>query len=150
MTAAPMNFSVWQWRAIVVLDVVIKAGLIYLSAAFVTLGLIVKSGLEPVIPFILMAASVSSLNFLCLFFGNRFVAWLERNQFQPPGAIRFSLVLIFANALFVVVFTALMSVVSGKIYNHGILSMFVAATNLMSILLVAAVSRISSLVGRSR
>lgn len=145
-----MKFSVWQWRAIVVLDVVIKAGLIYLSATFVTLGLIMKSGVEPVVPIILMAASVSSLNLLCLFFGNRFVAWLESNNFQSAGAVRFIIVLIFANALFVVVFTALMSVVTGNIYNHMVLSTFVAATNLMSILLVAAYSGISSLVGRSR
>lgn len=106
--------------------------------------------LSPVIPLILVAASVSSLNFLCLYFGNCLVAWLELNYFQPRGWVRFALVLIFANALFVVVFAGLMSIVSGDIYNHGILSTLVAATNVMSILFVAAFSGMSRLVGRLR
>lgn len=58
----------WQWRVIFVTDVLIKSLLIYASAAVTTLGLMIVSGFEPVMPIILVAISISSLHFICLYF----------------------------------------------------------------------------------
>jgi len=140
-----MNFSASQWWSAFVLDVLIKAALIYWQAALVTLGTITLQRLEPLIPFILMAVSLSGLHFLCLFFGNRFVGSLRATNVQRSRPLKFVLVLIFANVLFIVSFAAILSV-SGSIYDHVLLSTMVAATNMLPVLLVAAAGAFLSLV----
>ncbi|WP_375775789.1 hypothetical protein ACE103_28625 [Bradyrhizobium sp. ma5] len=132
-----MNLSTLQWWAAFILDVLIKAALIYWQAALVTLGMITLQGFVPLISIILMAASLSSLHFLCLFFGNRFVGSLQTATVQRSRPLKLVLVLIFANLFFIVSFAAVLSV-SGNVLDHMLLSAIVAVTNLVPILPVAA------------
>jgi len=140
--------SVWQWRVIFVLDVLGKSSLIYLSAAVTTLGLIIKSGFEPIVPIILVGISISSLHFLCLYFAIRLIARFKLNHVESNIA-RFGLLLVFANTLFVAMLTVVLSV-RGGIRSNAILSMLVAATNLIPVLPVALIASISRLVIRPR
>ncbi|WP_342712188.1 hypothetical protein AAFG13_12600 [Bradyrhizobium sp. B124] len=132
-----MNLSASQWWIAFVLDVLIKAALFYWQAALVTLGMIALQGFESLIPFILVAASLSSLHFLCLFFGNRFVGSLQAATVQRSRPLKFVLMLIFANLFFIVSFAAVLSV-SGNVLDHILLSAIVAVTNLVPVLLVTA------------
>lgn len=132
-----MNFSARQWWVGFALDVVIKAALLYFSAVLISLGVILTGGIGPAIPFVLIAVSISGLYFLCLFFGERFVAWLGSADPERRHAFRPALVLIFTNVLFVVSFTVLVSA-TGNFYDNVILSMILTASNLPAILLVAA------------
>jgi hypothetical protein len=138
----------WQWRVIFVLDVLIKSSLIYLSVAAITLGLIITSGFEPIVPLILMGIAISGLHFLCLYVAIRFVARLKLSQSGSRRA-KFSLVLVFANVLFGTILAVVLSV-TGDIFSGALLSMLVAATNLVPVLLVALIVWISSLITRSR
>lgn len=140
--------SVWQWRVIFVLDVLVKSSLIYLSVAVTTLGLIIMSGFEPIMPIILVGISISSLHFLCLYFAIRFIARLELRYVELYRA-KFFLLLVFSNILFAAILTVVLSVNSG-ILSGAILSVFVAVTNLISVLIVALISWISSLITRPR
>lgn len=76
---------------IFVTDVLIKSLLIYASAAVTTLGLIIVSGFEPVMPIILVAISISSLHFICLYFAIRVIARYRLNDvesnFARPGSL---------------------------------------------------------------
>lgn len=140
--------SVWQWRVIFVLDVLIKSSLIYLSAAVITLGLIITSGFEPIAPIILVGISISGLHFLSLYFAIRFIERFKLNHVESNLA-RFALLLVFANILFVAILAVVLSV-DGGIRSNAILSMLVAASNLMSVLPVALIAWISRLIIRSR
>jgi hypothetical protein len=140
--------SVWQWRVIFVLDVLIKSSLIYLSAAVTTLGLIITSGFEPIVPIILVGISISSLHFLCLYFAIRFIEQFKLNHVESNLA-RFALLLLFSNILFVAILTVVLSV-NGGIRSNAILSMLVAATNLIPVLPVALIAGISRLIIRPR
>lgn len=142
-----MNLSIWQWWAAFILDVLIKTALIYWSAALVSLGIITTPGLEPLIPFILIAVSLSGLHILCLFFGDRFVGSLQVANIQRSWARKFLLVLIIANLSFIVSFAAVLSV-SGNVYDQVLLSTIAAATNLMPILLVAVAGGLLLFVAR--
>ncbi|VIO77374.1 hypothetical protein [Bradyrhizobium ivorense] len=142
-----MNLSSSQWWSAFVLDVLIKAALMYWQAALTTLGMIVLQGFEPLIPFILMAASLSSLHFLCLFFGNRFVGSLQAMNAQRSPVMKFVCVLISGNALFIVSFAAVLSV-SGNVYERVLFSTMVAVTNLVPILLVAGTGGLLGLIKR--
>lgn len=144
-----MNFSVWQWRVAVVLDVLLKTALLYVTMVVVSLGTVILGGFDFVLPIFLMAASLSSLHFLCLFFGSRFVARLESTNAKLAHALKFVLVLVFANILFIISFTAVLSF-NRNIADNAIGSLYVAATNLIPILLVAAVGRIAGLIGSLR
>jgi hypothetical protein len=139
--------SVAQWRAIFVLDVLIKSSLVYLSVAVTTLGLIIKSGFEPIVPLILMGISISGLHFLCLYFAIRIVARLKLNQSGSSRA-RLLLVLVFANMLFGGILAVVLSV-TGGILGGVLLSMLVTATNPVPVVLVALTARISNLITRS-
>lgn len=105
-----MNLSASQRWLAFILDVLIKAALICWQAALVILGMITLRGFEPLIPFILMAASLSCLHFLCLFFGNRFVGSLQAATVRRSQPLKFVLVLIFAKLFFIVSFAAVLSV----------------------------------------
>lgn len=140
--------SVRQWRVMFVLDVLSKSSLIYLSAAVTTLGLIITSGFEPIVPIILVGISISSLHFLCLYFAIRLIARFKLNHVESNLA-RFALLLVFANTLFVAILTVVLSV-NGGIHSSTILSMLVAATNLIPVLPVALIAWISRLVIRPR
>ena len=140
--------SLRLWRVIFVLDVLIKSSLIYLSAAVTTLGLIIMSGLEPVVPIILVGFSLSSLHFICLYIAIRFIARFKL-RYVPSDRAGFLLLLVFANVLFAAILTAFLSL-GGDILGSARLSMLVAATNLIPVLLVAPIAWISSLITRSR
>jgi hypothetical protein len=140
--------SVWQWRVIFVLDVLIKSSLIYLSVAAVTLGLIITGGFEPIVPLILIGIAIAGLHFLCLYSAIRFVARLKLNQSESRRA-KFLAMLAFANILFGAILAVVLSV-TGDIFNSALLSMLVAATNLVPVLLVALMVWISSLITRPR
>ena len=138
--------SVWQWRVIFILDVLIKSSLIYLSATVTTLGLTITSGFEPIVPIILVGLSISGLHFLCLYFAIRFIAQYKLNHVTSSLA-RFALLLVLANILFVAIFTVVLSV-NGSILGSAILGMLVAATNLIPIFPVVLIARISRLIVR--
>lgn len=140
--------SIRQLRIIFVLDVLIKSLPIYLSVAAITLGLIITSGFEPIVPLILIGIAISGLHFLCLYFAIRFVGWLKLSQSGSRRA-KFFLVLVFANILFGAILAIVLSV-AGDIFGSTLLSMLVAATNLVPVLLVALIAWISSLITRSR
>lgn len=140
-----MILSTSQWWAAFILDVVIKTALIYWSAALITLGMIAAGGFEPVIACLVLAASLSSLHFLCLFLGGRFVESLEEANIRRSRLLRFVLVLISANVIFISSLVALLSV-SGGVYNSVLVSMIVAATNLVPVLFVAVTSGLLSLI----
>lgn len=144
-----MDFSVWQWRVIFVLDVLIKASLMYAVAVTITLGLIVLSGFGPLMPVVLMAASLSALHLLSIFFGSRFADWLEGKKVKLSAIQKFWLVLIFSNIVFVVSFALISSLGTGVSVDMFFASLYPAATNPIPILLVAGFGRISQLVRHS-
>jgi hypothetical protein len=144
-----MNFSVWQWRVIFVLDVLIKASLMYATAVMITLGLIVLSGFGPLMPVVLMAASLSALHLLSIFFGNRFADRVEGKGTKLPAGLKFWFVLIFSNILFVVSFALILSLGRDVSIDAVIGSLYAAATNPIPILLVAGFGYISRLIKHS-
>jgi hypothetical protein len=135
--------SVSQWRVIFVMDVLIKSSLIYLSAAVTTLGLIITSGFEPIVPIILVGISISSLHFLCLYFAIRVIAQFNLNHVES-NFLRFVRLLVFANIFFVAILTVVLSV-NSSIRSNAILGMLLAATNLLPFLPVALIAWISRL-----
>src|SRR4051812_26998916 len=96
------------WRVIFVLDALIKSFLAYLSIAVATLGLIIMSGIEAIVPIILAGISLSSLHFVCLYLAIRFIARFK-SKYVPGYRARFLLLLIFANILFAAILTAFLS-----------------------------------------
>lgn len=140
-----MNFSRSQWWTAFVLDVLVKA-----VFGCVALGVHITQGLESpnlLAPFILVAALFSGFHFLCLFFGNRLVGSLPTTSRQRSGVLKFVLVLIFGNVLFILGVSAFQPVFD-DIFDGVVLSAFIAAANLASILLVAAAGGLLHLVKR--
>lgn len=111
-----MNLSISQWWTAVILDVPIKTAFTYGLASLISLGMIAAGGFEPVITCLVLAVSLSSLHFLCLIFGGRFVGSFEATNIRRSRLVRFVLVLISANIPFILSVAALLSV-SGDVYN---------------------------------
>lgn len=140
--------STWQWRIIFVLDVIIKSSLIYLSAAITTLGLIFLAGFEPIVPIVLIGISISGLHFLCLFFAIRLVERCGLDRVESHRT-KFLLLLVFAYILFSVTLTLVLSL-GGSMVSSSIVSMEVAATNLIPVVLVVLVAKIANVLVRRR
>ena len=140
-----MNLSISQWWTAVILDVPIKTAFTYGLASLISLGMIAAGGFEPVIACLVLAVSLSSLHFLCLIFGGRFVGSFEATNIRRSRLLRFVLVLISANVFFIASLVALLSV-SGGVYNSVLVGMIVAATNLVPVLFVAVTSGLLSLI----
>jgi hypothetical protein len=143
-----MNFSVAQWRALFILDTLIKALSIFGPAVLFSLGTIMLGGIFALVFFILLGAGVSGLHCLCLFLGSGIVTRLVATYPKLPQSLKFLLVLIVANLLFAASWTVLMSVGHG-IYNGAIESLYLVATNLISLLPVAISAWIASPARRS-
>lgn len=139
-------FSAWQWRLIFVLDVLVKSSLIYLSAAVATLGLIILSGFEPIVPIVLVGISISGLHFLCCYFAIRVIERFKLKHVDLHRA-RFPLLLFFANFLFAAILAVILSV-GGEIVGAAFLSIIVTVTNLIPVLFVALIAWISNLIAR--
>ena len=139
-------FSAWQWRLFFVLDVLVKSSLIYLANALISFGLIILSGLEPLVPIVLMGISISGLHFLCFYFAIRLIARLELRHGQLHRA-KSLLLLVVANVLFAVILAVVLSV-SGRIVAAAFMSSIVTVTNLIPVVLVALITWISSLTAR--
>jgi hypothetical protein len=130
-----MNFSVRQWRALFVLDTLLKGSVAFVGAILASLGTVILGGFKAVMLFIAIGASISSLHLLGLFFGSGIIARLEA-ALPKLRPLKFLLVLAVANVLFVLGFTALMFVSLGESFDAPV-SLLLTATNLISILLVA-------------
>ena len=143
-----MNFSKWQWRTAFAIDVLIKFALTYGGAVLGSLGLIVNTGVEGIVTFMIPAVAASILNFVYLMLGRRIVGSLRSPVLWRHLALQVVLVLMVANAMFVGSWTVLFFFPAG-IIDAAIFGLICAATNLVPIMLVGAFGWSLSLVKRA-
>ncbi|MBV9984646.1 hypothetical protein [Bradyrhizobium sp.] len=145
-----MNFSRAQWAFSLVLDLLVKTALL----TFV--GLLITLSAAPVGGFVALGAFFSILHFLCLFMGFKAVSSLEFARLRLNGAIRFWLAVIVANVLFAAAATMFFSSlrrsddVGPSIQGDLTMSGILVVTNLIPILVVAALGCLLGLVMRGR
>jgi hypothetical protein len=89
-----MNFAFYQWVLSFVLDLLIK------SAFLTFLGLLVTLSAAPISAFLGGAIIASTFHFICLFSACGLAALLELLRLKLPHVMRFVLILIVANVLF--------------------------------------------------
>jgi len=144
-----MNLSSRQWLLACVLDVCIK--IVYTYCAFFLLTLIAA----PVAPFVYIGVAISIYHFLCLFLAISTAASLELIRIELAPALRFPLVLILTNVLFVASLSTLfmMTIRPGEIGRTAVggvgISLFLMTTNLVTLSLAAGFSCMMSHTRRS-
>ena len=132
-----MNLSSREWLFACVLDVCVK--IVYTYCAFFLLTLLAV----PVAPFVYIGIVISIFHFCCLFLAFSAAASLELIRIQLAPALRFPLVLVLTNVLFVSGLSALfmMMVRPGEIGRTVVagvgISLFLMTTNLVSLSLIA-------------
>ena len=133
-----MNFSGRQWLLSIGLDLFIKIVVVTYLGALVTLGAASIAG------FVCLAVMLSVFHLVCLFLGCTFVVAFELVHLQLSRSLKFVLALIVANILFVASFTAFFVLSSSSddvppsFPGDLFIALFLAATNLMPVLIVAA------------
>lgn len=133
---AGMIFSVPQWLAIFVLDVLIKWVLITIAGMFSLIGP-PRTLLAELASSAPIAAALFSFHLGCLILGYAATAALEMATLELSARLKFWLGLLFANVLFGAIMntlTELSSAASPRIFEISSVTVAAVATNLLPIL----------------
>ncbi len=121
----------------IVLDMLIKIVLVAYAGVLITLSA------APIAGFVFLAVVLSIFHFVCLFLGCTFALMFELVRLTLPFGARSTVALIVANTLFVAGFAAFFSLslvsdnIGSIIWSNLVVGLCLAATNLLSILIVA-------------
>ncbi|CCE04141.1 membrane hypothetical protein [Bradyrhizobium sp. STM 3843] len=131
-----MNFSVSEWLAFAITDMLIKVALVIFVVLLVSLYL------APIIPFVSVGVGFSMLNLICLFLVETAVLSLEFVNWRPRAVLKAALTIAIANILFVAcgatsfTLTGQSSHVSRTIADNVWFTACLASTNVVPLLLV--------------
>jgi hypothetical protein len=124
-----------RWRAVLVVDFILKLLVAYGGVVLVSLGMIVVEGMKPVIYFAILAAALATLNVMFLMLGSK-ITTLSRSQIiMRHPALQVAAVVICATAMFDAILTAMFSLRGDFAWAVDI-SLFISETNLVSISIV--------------
>ena len=149
-----MNFSIVQWFVLFILDLLIKTLCVYFAALAFSLSVVVDPGL--LLSFVPIGVLISGLNLLCLFLVSRLVTRLESFNAGLPPVLKCLLVFFVANTLFVLAWVGFFATIGHS--DNGpaegaveglLIGLFLVVTNVIPVLLVALLGRISSLLSPS-
>ena len=130
-----MNRLTRRWRAVLVVDFILKFLVAYGGVVLMSLGMVVVEGMKPVIYIAIFAAALATLNVMSLMLGSRIVTSSRSQIIMRHPALQVSAVVICATAMFYAILTAMLSL-RGDFAWAVDASLLVSETNLVSILIV--------------
>jgi hypothetical protein len=130
-----MNRLTRRWRAIFLVDFILKFIIFYGGAVLISLGVIIVEGVRPVIYFAGLAASFATLNVVLLMLVSRVFAWCRCPVLMWYSALQIAVLVICAAAMFDAIVTVVL-LMRGSFQWAVDSSLFVSVTNLVSILIV--------------
>ncbi|MGC2777657.1 MAG: hypothetical protein WA418_18680 [Bradyrhizobium sp.] len=139
-----MNRLIRRWRAVFVIDAILKLLLLYGGFVLLSLGTIIVAGIEPVIHLAILAAALAALNVMFLMLGSRIVASFRCQSLTRHPALQVTAVAICATAMFDPVLSVMFSLRGDFAWGIDI-GLFFSATNLVSILIVLVFDGMSRL-----
>ncbi|WP_315756137.1 MULTISPECIES: hypothetical protein [unclassified Bradyrhizobium] len=130
-----MNRLIRRWRAVFIVDAIVKSLLVYGGFVLMSLGTIIVDGIEPVIHVAIFAASLAGLNVMSLILGSRIVASFRYQIMTRHPALQIATVVICATAMFDAILTAIFSLRGNLAWAIDI-GLFFSTTSLISIFVV--------------
>jgi len=129
-----MNSFPRRWRAVFIIDLILKFLLLYGGAVLASLGMIIMDGIEIVIYFIIFAAAMAVLNVMFLMIAARLIASLRCRFMMQHTVLQAVVEVICAAAIFGLIMTLLFWL--GHDFEGGaLMGLFLSSTTLVSSLI---------------